>query len=56
MNLRTLVSQNKKRYQMHSFDLDLTYITDKVVAMVCPPLPLRRFLFSSFRFLYFLPI
>jgi hypothetical protein len=37
MNLRTLVSQNKKRYQMHSFDLDLTYITDKVVAMVCPP-------------------
>lgn len=36
MNLRTLVSQNKKRYQMHSFDLDLTYITDKVVAMGFP--------------------
>jgi hypothetical protein len=47
MNLRTLVSQNKKRYQMHSFDLDLTYITDKVVAMVPnPPFSLSFFVFA----------
>ena len=34
--LRSTVSQNKRRYVKHGFDLDLTYITNRVIAMSAP--------------------
>ncbi|EKX48545.1 hypothetical protein GUITHDRAFT_51991, partial [Guillardia theta CCMP2712] len=34
--LRTAVSQNKRRYKKHGYDLDLTYITNRVIAMSAP--------------------
>ena len=34
--LRTAVSQNKRRFTQNGFDLDLTYITDRIIAMSAP--------------------
>lgn len=34
--LRTIVSGHKKRFIQDGFNLDLTYITDRIVAMAFP--------------------
>lgn len=34
--LRTTISQNRRRYKKHGFDLDLTYITNRIIAMSAP--------------------
>ena len=34
--VRSLVSQNKRRYRKHGFDLDLTYVSDRIIAMSAP--------------------
>ena len=34
--LRNLVSKEKRRFKDHRYDLDLTYITEKIIAMGFP--------------------
>lgn len=36
MNLRGMVSKQKRRYQDGTYDLDLSYITDQIIAMGFP--------------------
>ncbi|KAM4859679.1 phosphatidylinositol 3,4,5-trisphosphate 3-phosphatase TPTE2-like [Thomomys bottae] len=41
--IRRLVSGNKRRYAKDGFDLDLTYITDRLVAMSFPSSGIHTF-------------
>ncbi|MDR3549599.1 MAG: hypothetical protein P4M11_15245 [Candidatus Pacebacteria bacterium] len=34
--LRNMVSGNRKRYKQNGYDLDLTYITERIIAMSFP--------------------
>jgi len=40
---KRLVSQNKRRFRAGAFDLDLTYITDRVIAMSLPSMNVEGF-------------
>ncbi len=40
--IRTLVSQDKQRYKDQEFNLDLTYITPRIVAMSFPATGLEK--------------
>ena len=46
--LRTLVSKKKRRYVKDGYDLDLTYVTDHIVAMGFPASDLEG-MTSNFR-------
>ena len=55
--LRTLVSGKKKRYIDRKYNLDLTYITPRIIAMAYPASGLetvfRNIILSVFYFVYF---
>ena len=41
--IRNLVSKEKRRFKNEKYDLDLTYITDRVIAMGFPSEKVERF-------------